>query len=192
MKKAFFILFLLLLVLVAAPSVSSDPTIETILAEPASSEAVFRFPASLKTVGDNAFSGTVIEKAVFQSELETVGSSAFANTRNLTDVYLPSSVEYIAENAFERSDALTIHGAEGSYAQQWAQAHGIAFEAEEIRDAVPNFARARRDIWKLVNLLRIILFAALLISLTVYFTDERRLLRPRLRPEMHPLDYRFP
>ncbi len=187
MKKALFAFFMLLLVFAAFSSSSSD-----MLSENESPEATFVFPASLKTIRSGAFSGTAIETAIFQDALEEIESGAFANTPNLTDVYLPSSVKYIADDAFETSNALMVHGAEGSYAQQWAQAHGIAFESEEIKNAVPNFARARQDLWKLVNLLRIILFAALLISLTVHFTDERRPLRPSVRPEMHPLDYRFP
>lgn len=37
-------------------------------------------------------------------------------------------VEYIADNAFEGCDKLTIYGIKGSYAEQYANKHDIPFE----------------------------------------------------------------
>lgn len=36
-------------------------------------------------------------------------------------------VEYIADNAFEGCDKLTIYGIKGSYAEQYANEHNIPF-----------------------------------------------------------------
>ena len=65
--------------------------------------------------------------------LEYVDSRTFANDVRLSAVVLPSTVTWIANDAFEGCDwsILTIYGVEGSFAQQYAEEHGIMFYAVE-------------------------------------------------------------
>lgn len=88
---------------------------------------VFTLPAKLKDLQADAFSGlpvNVIDAS--GTALATIGSKAFANCVDLTAVYLPASVSRIADDAFESSVFVVIHCAEGSYADTWAQQHGVS------------------------------------------------------------------
>ena len=57
---------------------------------------------------------------------------AFADCKQLRDIYLPASVQSIAEDAFSGTENLTIHTAEGSAAAEWAQSHGYAVQIDSI------------------------------------------------------------
>jgi len=84
-------------------------------------------PAMLKTIADEAFAGTAMEAVYLSDGVETIGSKAFADCGELALIFIPESAESIAEDAFEGCENLTICTPEGSYAQQYAEANGIAF-----------------------------------------------------------------
>lgn len=54
---------------------------------------------------------------------------AFHSCSLLAGIYIPSTVTKIADNAFENDFLLTIYGEPGSYAQKFANEHGIEFKA---------------------------------------------------------------
>ena len=70
---------------------------------------------------------------------EKIGSRAFENCRNLSTVTIPSTVSYIADDAFNGCTKLTIRGKAGSYAQTYAESKGIKFKAVTERSPIEKF-----------------------------------------------------
>ena len=59
-----------------------------------------------------------------------IGEEAFANCDSLTSVEIANGVEKIGEGAFDGcADALTLYGAAGSVAQEYARENGFPFKA---------------------------------------------------------------
>lgn len=58
-------------------------------------------------------------------------SGVFLGSYNLRDVYIPTSVEYIATSSFERCPNVTIHGVANSYAQTFAEQNNIPFVIDD-------------------------------------------------------------
>ena len=58
------------------------------------------------------------------------GSAAFKGS-SLAYIFIPATAVSIAEDAFEGCEGLVIVGMAGSYAQEYAQAHGFTFIAQE-------------------------------------------------------------
>jgi len=56
-----------------------------------------------------------------------IGNNAFGDNPALTRICIPESVIYIADNAFENSDNVTIVGARGSFAEEYANRSNIPF-----------------------------------------------------------------
>ena len=67
---------------------------------------------------------------VFPSTLTTIGNYAFYGCTRLEKIWIDQNVTTIAKNAFSSCSALTIHGVEGSYAQEYAAANSIPFSTE--------------------------------------------------------------
>jgi len=63
-----------------------------------------------------------------------IESQAFAGCTNITRIRIPSSVTFIAEDAFEGlTDTLVIATVPGSYAANWAANHGFTLDDSIIR-----------------------------------------------------------
>ena len=148
------------------------------------------FPLSLISVFDEAFADTEIEIALFQEKLEFIGTRIFYNTLSLTDASIPESVRFIGNDAF--TVGVLIRGVENSYAQSWAEENGFIF----VVDAVWN---GRIETIRLyINGLTSLLY--LLIPCNIYAlkglrrrTEEYiKSMRPQDRPELYPINYRFP
>ena len=60
--------------------------------------------------------------------IKSIEWGAFENCTLLEKIIIYDKVEYIADNAFEGCDKLTIYGIKGSYAEQYANEHNIPFE----------------------------------------------------------------
>ena len=82
-------------------------------------------PASTNQVQSEAFLTCAAEMVILPAGCESIGERGFANCANLAFVYIPESVTSIAEDAFNGCVSLKIICAEGSYAQEYAQRHGI-------------------------------------------------------------------
>lgn len=155
--------------------------------------ATYVLPLSLEKIEENAFSDTAVENVIFPDGLVYIGENAFSGDRKLTDVYIPESTKYIAESAFSTDSNLLIHGIKGSYAEEWAKKHKIPFVEENI--------------WKLIlDNSKTVSFHELGIDFLYNRTvnpdrnikivpraeDEDESKRPQDRPELNPIDYRFP
>lgn len=64
-------------------------------------------PASVISIGDNAFSSTSLKNLVISDGVQTIGAQAFSGTQ-LTSVSIPTSVTSIGENAFNTSATTNI------------------------------------------------------------------------------------
>jgi len=68
-------------------------------------------------------------RVLLQDGVKEIGSRAFADCHNLRQIYLPASVQSIAEDAFSGVSNLTLFGPAGSAAEAYALHHGLAFDA---------------------------------------------------------------
>jgi len=83
-------------------------------------------PASLTEIQAEAFVGMNFRTVdLTGAYVDSIGSRAFADCGALTLVYLPKSVRFIADDAFEGCDNLTIFCPAGSYAHRYALSHDI-------------------------------------------------------------------
>ena len=156
------------------------------------SSRTFRLPSSLMVIEDEAFEGTAVQQVVLPEGLLSIGESAFENAPFLTDVYIPGTTEYIADSAFSMTANLTIHGIEGSYAMEWAQRNEIPFVVDDIWNGYALKGKTphpqETPISRFVTVI-VLLIAFWFIRSCDY---ERRSRRPQDRPELNPIDYRFP
>lgn len=90
---------------------------------------VFKLPASLQVIEDEAFEGTSLFSVELPDSVVTIGERAFSNISTLHAVSIPDSVTYIARNAFTGSDKVTITASPGSYARTWAKENGVPFHS---------------------------------------------------------------
>ncbi len=82
-------------------------------------------PENLTEIKAEAFEGnTSLDEVVLPEGIETIGSRAFADS-SIASINLPSSITYIAEDAFEGCGNLQMTAQEGSYAYDWATAEGL-------------------------------------------------------------------
>ena len=113
-------------------------------------------PPSLRMIGEKAFSGCVhIPCVVIPGGVVKVGTLAFANCQELARVRLEPGVAALGPSCFSKCTRLTrvdipasvtalgggvffgcgkqlaLYGAEGSYAQKYAQFNGIRFDSED-------------------------------------------------------------
>ncbi len=89
-------------------------------------EADFVFPEGITTIEAEAFVGIDAEVIVIPNTDNqiTIGSKAFVNCYNLRQIYVPSNVTSIAEDAFDDRTAIIIFGDRFSTpAEQYAKAH---------------------------------------------------------------------
>lgn len=87
-----------------------------------------KVPASVNAIAEEGFSGNDLYEIFIENGVGIIGDRAFYNCSNLHRIIIPPSVTYIGEDTFTGcSDELVIYGEFGSYAEQWANEHGITF-----------------------------------------------------------------
>ncbi len=137
MKQKISVLFILLFIMiVACACASADPSKpeyyinfpknETTLTVPEEPK-VFRLPASLTTIEDEAFEGTAVSVVELPESVTTVGEYAFANIETLRSINIPSNITQIEATAFRGSNRVTLTGAPKGYARQFAREQGLPF-----------------------------------------------------------------
>ena len=85
-------------------------------------------PENLTRIDAEAFYQTVsADEVVLPEGVTSIGSRAFAESR-ISKINLPSSLTYIAEDAFANCKNLTAMVQEGSYAHGWCMENGVRFE----------------------------------------------------------------
>ena len=185
-KRIIILLAMLLLALLC-----SLPTSYADEAE-ADSQATYVFPLSLREIEEDAFSGTAAEAVIFPDGFLHIGENAFSGARKLTDVYIPESTEYIADSAFSVTRDLKIHGIDESYAKEWAERHQIPFVADDIWNALPRGGSSMDAQGRLMNRQVAAVNPEKVIAVHERSEDEKESKRPQDRPELNPIDYRFP
>ena len=77
---------------------------------------------------EGTFDGcSVLNNVVVPYTVTTIDKNAFANCVSLAKITIPKSVTTMADSVFSYPDKLTIYGVEGSYAEEYADKQGIAF-----------------------------------------------------------------
>ena len=91
-----------------------------------------KLPSTLKEIGPSAFSGAALNNVLPDSgKLTKIDEYAFYQSRELTDITIPACITSIPDNVFaECSKEVTIHGASGSYAQNYAKKNNLKFKAD--------------------------------------------------------------
>lgn len=84
-------------------------------------------PSALTAIEAEAFLNNTCNAVFCPSGLKTIGAAAFKGSTQLQIVYLPASVTAIADDAFSGCTQLTICCREGSFAQTYADRHGIPY-----------------------------------------------------------------
>ena len=84
----------------------------------------------MREIGDGAFSDcAALAELEVPSGVRRIGQLTFRNCAALRRVRIPPCVEYVWPNAFEGCGRLTVCGAAGSYAEQFAAENGFPFQA---------------------------------------------------------------
>ena len=100
------------------------------VANPVHIEPDIILPASLTEIGEEAFAGGSFVYVRLDESVTKIGDRAFADCANLRHIYIPAATTSIAGDAFDAASELVIHGSAGSYAEDYADAHGFAFQGE--------------------------------------------------------------
>lgn len=153
-------------------------------------ETISLFPALLQVLEEEAFWGTSLRTIVFCEKIEYIGEQAFACSVMINDVYLPESIMHIGKDAFPND--IVVHCINNSFAQKWANEHAINFVVDNI--------------WSNSAITETIHFDVPIVTFFAFFPiDEKdikrvkrrickyvRCMRPKNRPELNPIDYKFP
>ena len=92
-------------------------------------------PEKLTVIEEEAFFGAAsIDNVVVPGEIEEIHTRAFAYS-GLTEILLPPSVEYIADDAFIGCKNLVVKVNEDSYAHKWAAFSGVKYVVLPVEDA---------------------------------------------------------
>ena len=94
--------------------------------------AAVTLPQRLSTLSDYAFeSCTALNEIVIPQNVTELRPHLFSGCTGLTAVTLGKNIRRISDSTFEGCTNLTIHGYFGSYAAEYAENHGIPFEAAD-------------------------------------------------------------
>lgn len=190
MKKAINIFYCLLAIFVLCSAVFQCVWMpDTTSADPGDTQRAV-LPSALQSISGEAFSGTVFRTVYLHDQVVYIGSEAFANSKNLKDVFIPDSVTYIGANAF--SLRVRIHGGENSFAQTWARENGYVFVTEDRLSVQTMPQGIRLTLMLAVLILAMTADAPKLSGIRRRLWASLRSMRPQDRPELYPINYRFP
>ena len=187
MKKVILILVILLALLC---SFSPSPSIQNGMMEEAKS--TFILPDSLLEIGEGAFEGIGANKVVLPRNLLKIGERAFANSCSLREIFIPDTVHDIGNYAFEGSVNLTIIGTVDGYAAQWAKEHDTCFAPSIFSTAWIKILTKLCIKNAFITLALYFAFGGMMWQLRKRSTESWKSMRPQDRPELYPIDYRFP
>ena len=96
-------------------------------------EVVFEEGSQLKSVGVLGFFNVPsVTEITLPDTVTYISAYAFGDCFALTDLYVPQGVNNIYANAFANSKKVVLNVAEGTYAEEFAVAKGIAYETREF------------------------------------------------------------
>lgn len=155
-------------------------------------EVMFQFPTSLKYIEKEAFWDTAVEIIAFPEGFLCLEDNAFAENTHLKKIILPSTTIYIADSAFVVTAETVIYGDWGSYVQDWARKHGASFAYENLWSSIlDNVKKVGNYIEQIQDLFHALL-ATMFFNSVITGQDMGKSRRPQDRPELNPIDYRFP
>ena len=93
--------------------------------------SILNMPRGLLRIEDEAFTGGTFTHVYLGESVQSIGSRAFADCSGLQLADIPSSVTFIADDAFSSSPGVTIQGEEGSEAQAFAERTGLPFRVRQ-------------------------------------------------------------
>ena len=187
MKKHMLIFMLLLTLSNAFPP---SPILQDSMEE--GTRLTLVLPDSLREIGEGAFEGTAANKVILPQNLLKIGERAFADNFFLREIVIHETVHDIKDCAFEGSVNLTIIGTVDSYVAQWAKEHDVCFIQMKSPAAWIKVLR------KLCAKSVYITFAFCPVCSGMIQQYRKRAaelgksMRPQDRPELYPIDYRFP
>lgn len=95
--------------------------------------ASITIPKSVTSIGSSCFSDCdSLTKVELPDSVTTIGERAFGGCDKLESITIPASVKTIDRNAFKDSEKLVILGESGIYAERYAAAVGIPFNASIV------------------------------------------------------------
>jgi len=96
-------------------------------------------PRGIVSIGESAFAACgSLEDVMISDTVKTIEAYAFSGCPNLVRALIPSSVKQIGADAFANcSETLVLLGAEGDYAQTYAQENNLTFQAVYNEDGYP-------------------------------------------------------
>lgn len=155
--------------------------------------AVYHLPAAIKVIEDEAFAKTGVKAVVFRAGIAHVGEKVFSGARFLTDIFFPASMKRLDDSFFPRNPGLTIHSLKNSNVADRVREQQIPFVQPNAEILTPISANAIYSESRIPNNWRIRLLASeKQVNLHERGADEGKSLRPQDRPELNPIDYRFP
>ncbi len=108
--------------------------VSLLMAFSAASAATMTMPDGLKIIDVEAFYGDKsISTVVLPSGITEIRARAFANS-SLREMNLPDSLTFIAEDALPSPTQLQVTATKGTYAYEWAGAHGFLVPAPVQND----------------------------------------------------------
>ena len=155
--------------------------------------ALFIFPASLEEIGEEAFAGTGVRSVMLDRRVIRIKTGAFDQTSNLNSVFIPSSVEYIGVQAFGTAEGIVIHGVPCSYAEDWTRQNNLPFVPDYVWRWFYFNARPGGPVIRPTETRESDLIDTDSLIRPMGRSDNDPISeRPQDRPELNPIDYRFP
>lgn len=153
-------------------------------------ESCGMLPSELQHLSDEAFAETALDTVIFADGIVYIGEHAFWNALHLSNVYIPESTYSIGVDAFPTS--AIIHGIRGSFVQDWAEENGYRFVICNIWNTSMILQKIQTE--QFLTLLVFLVPADLGKRLGRWrcISSFVRSMRPQDRPELFPINYRFP
>ena len=150
------------------------------------------FPNSLLYIEDEAFEGTAFQAVFLPDGFLGIGDRAFRDAPSLYMVFIPQTTTSIGTDSFPQNRFFVLHGVKGSYASDWAKQQHLPF--------IPDYWVAWLLLYRLIQTV-LSADATNTIQITALEAGARskghsghadRSMRPQDRPELNPIDYKFP
>ena len=99
----------------------------------------FITPSGLSAIDDEAFSGIGVQYIKLSDRVASIGKNAFVNCVHLKQIFIPSSVTLIGENAIPNTGNIDIVGFKNTEAESYALNHSIHFIAldDDVFEWIP-------------------------------------------------------